>query len=32
LAQNTSIIGNNNEKTAVVQGNTTSGDLNLNIS
>jgi len=31
-AQNTSTIGNNNEKTAVVQGNTTSGDLNLNIS
>ena len=32
LGQNTSIIGNNNQKTAVVQGNTTSGDLNLNIS
>ena len=32
LAQNTSTIGNDNQKTAVVQGNTTSGDLNLNIS
>jgi len=32
LGQNTSTIGNNNQKTAVVQGNTTSGDLNLNIS
>jgi len=32
LGQNTSIIGNNNQKTAVVQGNTTGGDLNLNIS
>jgi len=32
LAQNTSIIGNHNQKTAVVQGNTTGGDFNLNIS
>jgi len=32
LGQNTSIIGNNNQKTAVVQGNTTGGDFNLNIS
>jgi len=31
-AQNTSTIGNNNQKTAVVQGNTTGGDFNLNIS
>jgi len=31
-AQNTSTLGNNNQKTAVVQGNTTGGDLNLNIS
>jgi len=32
LGQNTSTIGNNNQKTAVVQGNTTGGDFNLNIS